>query len=229
MKKLLALAVLAGAAACSTADSPTQPLPLVVPPQLATVVGGSATWYFDATVSSAADGSLVGLPVTGSITFAVTGDDLFPGDPTWGEYPLDATITYTVGGNTYTVTGGPALADATTSSSFSGQGIVVSGSTPDFPTDGLVAEFDLPNPLDSEDFYASVVPTPDVFSVFKVFNPYSLTNRDLNATLTALYTQAPPSNDPATKDDCKKGGWADYGFRNQGQCVRFIETGKDSR
>ena len=35
--------------------------------------------------------------------------------------------------------------------------------------------------------------------------------------------------DPQTKDDCKKGGWEDYGFRNQGQCVRFIETGKDSR
>ena len=37
------------------------------------------------------------------------------------------------------------------------------------------------------------------------------------------------SNDPQTKDDCKKGGWEQYGFKNQGQCVRFIETGKDSR
>lgn len=35
--------------------------------------------------------------------------------------------------------------------------------------------------------------------------------------------------DPLTKDDCKKGGWAQYGFKNQGQCVRFVETGKDSR
>ena len=35
--------------------------------------------------------------------------------------------------------------------------------------------------------------------------------------------------DPQTKDDCKKGGWMQYGFKNQGQCVRFIETGKDSR
>ena len=31
------------------------------------------------------------------------------------------------------------------------------------------------------------------------------------------------------KDACKKGGWQDLGFRNQGQCVRWIETGKDSR
>lgn len=34
---------------------------------------------------------------------------------------------------------------------------------------------------------------------------------------------------PQTKDDCKNGGWEQYGFKNQGQCVRFIETGKDSR
>ncbi len=31
------------------------------------------------------------------------------------------------------------------------------------------------------------------------------------------------------KDECKKGGWANFGFRNQGQCARFVETGKDSR
>jgi hypothetical protein len=34
---------------------------------------------------------------------------------------------------------------------------------------------------------------------------------------------------PTTKDDCMNGGWEAYGFKNQGQCVRFIETGKDSR
>jgi len=28
---------------------------------------------------------------------------------------------------------------------------------------------------------------------------------------------------------CKKGGWADFGFKNQGQCVRYVKTGKDSR
>ncbi|WP_370327690.1 hypothetical protein [Euzebya sp.] len=34
---------------------------------------------------------------------------------------------------------------------------------------------------------------------------------------------------PETKDDCKKGGWEEYGFRNQGQCIRFVNTGQDSR
>ena len=37
-----------------------------------------------------------------------------------------------------------------------------------------------------------------------------------------------PTN-PETKADCKKGGWQDYGFRNQGQCIRYVNTGKDSR
>ena len=35
--------------------------------------------------------------------------------------------------------------------------------------------------------------------------------------------------DPTDKDGCKKGGWEAFGFKNQGQCVRFVETGKDSR
>lgn len=39
----------------------------------------------------------------------------------------------------------------------------------------------------------------------------------------------PAPTDPTVADDCKKGGWADFGFRNQGQCVSFVETGNDSR
>ena len=35
--------------------------------------------------------------------------------------------------------------------------------------------------------------------------------------------------DPETKADCKDGGWADYGFRNQGLCIAFVETGRDTR
>lgn len=34
---------------------------------------------------------------------------------------------------------------------------------------------------------------------------------------------------PETKDDCKEAGWEDFGFKNQGQCIRFVNTGKDSR
>ena len=41
--------------------------------------------------------------------------------------------------------------------------------------------------------------------------------------------EPPPPQEPVTQDDCKKGKWADFGFRNQGQCIRFVETGFDSR
>ena len=34
---------------------------------------------------------------------------------------------------------------------------------------------------------------------------------------------------PQTKNECKKGGWESFGFKNQGQCIRFVNTGKDSR
>lgn len=37
------------------------------------------------------------------------------------------------------------------------------------------------------------------------------------------------TSDPTTVDDCKNGGWADFGFSNQGRCIQFVNTGKDSR
>jgi hypothetical protein len=29
---------------------------------------------------------------------------------------------------------------------------------------------------------------------------------------------------PADKNDCKRGGWMTFGFRNQGECIRFVNT-----
>ena len=34
---------------------------------------------------------------------------------------------------------------------------------------------------------------------------------------------------PATRADCERGGWVTFGFQNQGQCIRFVNTGQDSR
>lgn len=35
---------------------------------------------------------------------------------------------------------------------------------------------------------------------------------------------------PISKDDCKKGGWANYDiprlFTNQGDCIQFVNTGR---
>jgi hypothetical protein len=44
-----------------------------------------------------------------------------------------------------------------------------------------------------------------------------------------LSPEPPKPVDPQSKDECMKGGWTEFDFRNQGQCVRFIETGVDSR
>lgn len=36
----------------------------------------------------------------------------------------------------------------------------------------------------------------------------------------------PPPAAPTTADDCRNGGWMQYGvFRNQGDCVRYVATG----
>ena len=33
----------------------------------------------------------------------------------------------------------------------------------------------------------------------------------------------------APENECKNSLWKVFGFRNQGQCIRFVNTGKDSR
>jgi hypothetical protein len=40
-----------------------------------------------------------------------------------------------------------------------------------------------------------------------------------------VFDAPPPA--PMSKDQCKNGGWRDFGetFRNQGQCVAFVERG----
>lgn len=37
------------------------------------------------------------------------------------------------------------------------------------------------------------------------------------------------ADDVSDKVTCKSGGWETYGFDSQGQCVRFLTSGKDSR
>jgi hypothetical protein len=50
----------------------------------------------------------------------------------------------------------------------------------------------------------------------------------MDAVPTGLVMRFESAN-PTTKDDCKDGNWENFGFKNQGQCVRFVETGKDDR
>ncbi len=52
-------------------------------------------------------------------------------------------------------------------------------------------------------------------------------NGDSNNQLGGTFTV--DLNKPYSKEECKFDGWENFGFINQGQCVRFIETGEDSR
>lgn len=53
-------------------------------------------------------------------------------------------------------------------------------------------------------------------------------NYDWDSRLNGTFTVTMPRN-PVTADACKNGGWAAYGFKNQGECVSFVQTGKDRR
>lgn len=59
-----------------------------------------------------------------------------------------------------------------------------------------------------------------------IFNPTEDVD-DADIRLTREFILELPS--PETKNECKKGGWQEFGFKNQGQCVRYVNTGKDSR
>ncbi len=49
--------------------------------------------------------------------------------------------------------------------------------------------------------------------------------RDWDFDWTTFYVV--PS--PTTRADCTNGGWVTFEFANQGQCIKFVNTGQDSR
>lgn len=57
-----------------------------------------------------------------------------------------------------------------------------------------------------------------------VFTPWSVTE-DADESCTG----GVEPGEPESRQDCMRGGWKEYGFRNQGQCIQFVRTGKDSR
>lgn len=43
------------------------------------------------------------------------------------------------------------------------------------------------------------------------------------------WTRFDVETDVQSKEECTNGGWEAFGFQNQGQCIKFVNTGKDSR
>jgi hypothetical protein len=70
---------------------------------------------------------------------------------------------------------------------------------------------------DTFDFEAFAPPGPTNCSL----TPPVLSFRNWVANLTVI--DATPS--PTSKEQCKHGGWAQFGFKNQGQCVAFVQRG----
>lgn len=57
-----------------------------------------------------------------------------------------------------------------------------------------------------------------------VFNPGGNQN-EVRETVEFSIVQA----DPISKQDCKRGGFGAFDFKNQGRCIQFVNTGRDSR
>jgi len=225
MRRAAAVLVLPFLFACS--DTPTQ-APIDVEPQFTMEAGSGATWYFEAVVTSVGGAPsypvAVGDLVTGQLTFTIAGpEDYWPpiGDC------LDGYKAHTVW--QYTVEGTTRVAE--------GDGYAMS--FPECPANGY------PHNQIFSDLYDDLgqwtgswylfLYNNDATSDFPLvppalgqgwlqrFQDYDSNNVGFMAELTALYAG------PQAKDDCKNGGWEKYGFKNQGQCVRYVETGKDSR
>jgi hypothetical protein len=84
------------------------------------------------------------------------------------------------------------------------------------------------NPRDACAGDAALCTTARAFAFSATASNAALVQRG-GLVMKFISPEPPAPTDPATADDCKKGGWAAFGFRNQGQCVSFVETGNDSR
>lgn len=211
MKRVLSLAALLFLPACS--DSPMQ-APLDVQPQFINI-GDGDTWSFQGTVTAVFGGSgAIGDYVEGTVTWTITSDDIEPDDPCVGVQETTTSFTYTLGGQDYTLTA-PGVAVALAACNPFGPTVEINATDFSDPDNVVAWRLALSNPGGTEDFPLAMPALG--------LDPHFFQSSEVLVNLTE-----PPSG-PQTKDDCKNGGWADYGFKNQGQCVRFIETGKDSR
>jgi hypothetical protein len=198
-----------------------------------TSVGDHATWLFQAVVvRSIGSPAQVGDTVSGQLTFTILSPASFSDDGCTAYRSVSSSATFTVHLQTYTLSGGP-----------DGQAVSITSCNEENVPRLLVnaiqnggaaqMQIDILNPADKLDF--PLVPPvlsgdPKTFT-YQTLGPVGPPGGPpggpgvtfVSGQLTKLYVGL------RTKDDCKNNGWVQFGFKNQGQCVRFIETGKDSR
>ena len=80
-------------------------------------------------------------------------------------------------------------------------------------------------PFDDKDAFGSALAVAPSGALVMAGGITGQGNRQMGA---ARYTDACAPPPPTDKDQCKNGGWKNFGtrFKNQGQCVRFVNTGK---
>jgi hypothetical protein len=83
------------------------------------------------------------------------------------------------------------------------------------------------------DLFSSVEKSFPAESVVEV-RLAAVSDPELSFDWTAFKVQTQGDHDGGaepqlTKDDCRRGGWEDLKFSNQGHCVRFVMTSKDRR
>jgi hypothetical protein len=70
---------------------------------------------------------------------------------------------------------------------------------------------------------------PPGFGFLRVL-AYEIHDLDLDvdpdeALLATAFIDNPCGPPTLTKDQCRKGGWRDFDFKGQGQCIRFVQQG----
>ena len=190
---------------------------------------------FDATASNDLDGTIVsyawdfgdgntGSGATTSHTYA-----------TPGEYVVTLTVTDNHGrtgqaAETISVTR-PQAAPTAAASATPGTGpaplVVTLDGTGSSDSDGTIVSYE----WDLGDGNTATGPT--VSHVYGTPGTYvatlTVTDDDGLTAQSQVAIQVNPVPQPQSDNDCKKNGWQAYGFSNQGQCIRYVNTGKDSR
>jgi len=221
-------------AACS--ESSVSPTSTVRQPTLETVraggahllastaVGSSASWAFTAQVFDSWGDTPAQIDdvVTGTMTFTITSGDA-EADPCLGARSVESTVTYTLRGVPYTV-GGAGRAMSYTS-------CLADVLSPYLELSAIqgntTAQLTLFNTLNSDDFPLTPPSTDMPPKRFDAWDDVG--GLGFSATLLDIGLAPVGPKNPQAKSDCMKSGWTSFGFKNQGQCVRFIETGKNSR
>lgn len=97
---------------------------------------------------------------------------------------------------------------------------------------GNVADLETPYEWDGEMFSATIdTSSLEAGDYCFVVNPTE-DDGDTDLRAAVMFTvdeEVEEPTDPMDKNECKAGGYEAFGFKNQGQCIKYVNTGKDSR